>query len=65
MTSRGDVGEGIALKVGEIAPFGPHTPTRLFKLIGEENRDLFLQGRRAESLRHGHWGVRAPTIAES
>jgi hypothetical protein len=49
VTMRGNPGEGIALKVGETPPFGPHTPTRLFKLIGEEDRDLFLRGRRAES----------------
>jgi hypothetical protein len=40
---------GRAEKFGENPRFGPHTPPRLFKLIGEEDRELFLQGRRAES----------------
>jgi hypothetical protein len=39
---------GIVQKLGELPPFGPPTPTRLFKLVGEEDRELFLKGRRAE-----------------
>src|SRR5713226_2217044 len=35
-------------KLGEHPPFGPPTPPRLFKLVGEEDRELFLKGRRAE-----------------
>ena len=46
----GSDGKGIALKVGEIPPFGPHTPARVITLIGAD-RELFLQGRRAEN--HG------------
>ena len=37
-----------ARKLGEFPPFGPQTPTRLITLIGPD-RELFLQGRRAES----------------
>jgi len=36
-------------KLGENPPFGPPTPSRVFKLIGEEYRELFLQGRRSEN----------------
>lgn len=39
---------GSAMKLGEIPPFGPHTPARVITLIGPD-RDLFLQGRRAEN----------------
>jgi hypothetical protein len=35
------------MKLGEVPPFGPPTPARLISLIGPD-RDLFLQGRRAE-----------------
>lgn len=42
-------GTGNAYKFGELPPFGPRVPSRVFKLIGEENRELFLLGRRAES----------------
>jgi hypothetical protein len=45
---KGGAGEGIALKVGETPPFGPHTPARVITLIGGD-RELFLQGRRAEN----------------
>lgn len=38
---------GLIQKLGELPPFGPPTPYRVFKLIGEEYRELFLQGRRA------------------
>jgi len=40
---------GWVSKFGEIPPFGAHTPRRVFDLIGEEYRELFLQGRRAEN----------------
>src|SRR6266481_2877257 len=40
---------GSVQKLGENPPFGPPTPPRVFKLIGEEYRELFLQGRRAEN----------------
>jgi hypothetical protein len=36
-----------AAKFGEIPPFGPPTPTRLLKLLGDQ-RDIFLKGRRCE-----------------
>src|SRR5260370_41586577 len=49
VTMKGNAGDGIALKVVEIPTFGTHTPARLFKLIGEKDRDLFLQGRHTES----------------
>jgi hypothetical protein len=39
---------GWATKLGEIPPFGPHTPARLITLIGPD-RELFLKGRRAEN----------------
>ncbi len=39
---------GKAIKYGELPPFGPVIPARVITLIGP-NRDLFLQGRRAES----------------
>jgi hypothetical protein len=41
-------GRGTGLKLGQEPAFGPHTPARLLKLIGED-REIFLQGRRAES----------------
>lgn len=41
---------GSAMKLGEIPPFGPHMPARVITLIGPD-RELFLQGRRAEN--HG------------
>jgi hypothetical protein len=40
---------GLALKLGETPAFGPHVPSRVITLIGPD-RDLFLLGRRAESL---------------
>ena len=40
---------GWVTKFGEAPPFGAHTPRRVFDLIGEEYRELFLQGRRAEN----------------
>lgn len=38
---------GRVQKIGEIPPFGPPTPPRVMKLVGED-RELFLKGRRAE-----------------
>jgi hypothetical protein len=46
---KGNGTTGLMQKLGEHPPFGPHTPSRFFKLIGEEYRELFLQGRRAEN----------------
>ena len=43
-----DSNNGRAYKYGEMPPFGPHTPPRLNKLIGED-RGLFFKGRRSES----------------
>jgi len=40
---------GWITKFGEMPQFGGHTPRRVFDLIGEEYRELFLQGRRAEN----------------
>src|SRR5713226_3022609 len=42
-------GSGTAIKLGETPPFGPHVPSRVITLIGPD-RELFLLGRRAESL---------------
>ena len=39
---------GCILKIGEIPPFGPHTPPRLMRMI-QDDRELFLKGRRCES----------------
>src|SRR5712692_3615336 len=38
---------GLVQKLGEHPPFGPPTPPRVMKLVGED-RELFLKGRRAE-----------------
>jgi hypothetical protein len=46
---RGNGKTGLVQKLGENPPFGPPTPSRVFKLIGEEYRELFLQGRRSEN----------------
>jgi hypothetical protein len=35
-------------KIGELPPFGPHTPPRVISLIGPD-RETFLKGRRSES----------------
>ena len=43
---------GTAIKLGETPPFGPHVPSRVVTLIGPD-RELFLLGRRAESLGFG------------
>jgi hypothetical protein len=40
--------EGRCFKFGELPPFGPMTPPRLLKMLGD-NRDLFMKGRRCES----------------
>ncbi|MGB7848657.1 MAG: hypothetical protein WBL63_23795 [Candidatus Acidiferrum sp.] len=40
---------GWVTKLGEMPPFGTHTPRRICDLIGEDYRELFLQGRRAEN----------------
>jgi len=42
-------GGASAVKIGEWPPFGPRVPSRTISLIGPD-RDLFLKGRRAESL---------------
>lgn len=39
---------GEALKLGEYPGFGPHIPTKMFSLLGED-QELFHKGRRAES----------------
>jgi phosphohistidine phosphatase SixA len=39
---------GRAQKIGEIPPFGPHTPTRVISLIGPD-KELYLRGRRSEN----------------
>jgi hypothetical protein len=43
-----DGASGVAIKLGEIPPFGPHIPARVISLIGPD-RELFLRGRRAEN----------------
>jgi hypothetical protein len=43
-----DEGFGLAYKFGELPPFGPITPTRLLKLLGDQ-REFFLKGRRCEN----------------
>ena len=42
-------GCGEAVKLAERPVFGPPIPSRLLSLIGQESRDLFLKGRRAEN----------------
>jgi hypothetical protein len=39
---------GPVQKVGEYPAFSPPTPRRLFEMIGEDHREIFLKGRRAE-----------------
>lgn len=41
--------DALVTKMGEVPPFGPHTPPRLLKLLGSDG-ELFLKGRRAEVL---------------
>src|SRR5262249_10357285 len=45
----GDGTSGPAQKIGEYPTFSPPTPRRLFELIGEDHREMFLKGRRAEN----------------
>jgi hypothetical protein len=45
---KGISGAGAAMKYGELPEFGPPTPPRVITLIGPD-RDMFLQGRRAEN----------------
>ena len=42
-----DSQSGQAIKIGEVPPFGPPTPSRLVTLIGPD-RDMFFKGRRCE-----------------
>lgn len=44
-------GFGWVMKLGELPPFAPQVPSRVFELIGAD-RELFLQGRRCEF--HGY-----------
>ncbi len=39
---------GKAIKFGEWPPFGPRVPTKMIKLLGED-QEIFMKGRRAES----------------
>ena len=41
----GSKNSGTALKLGEAPPYGPPTPSRVMKLVGED-REPFLKGRR-------------------
>lgn len=43
-------GSGLVVKLGEWPQFGPKTPARLLRMLGDD-KELFLKGRRAES--HG------------
>jgi hypothetical protein len=45
---RHDAQSGVAQKYGENPSYGPPTPSRLIKIIGED-RDIFLKGRRCEN----------------
>lgn len=45
---RHDDHSGMAVKIGEVPPFGPPIPARLIRLLGAD-RELFLQGRRCEN----------------
>src|SRR3954471_5188569 len=40
---------GLCYKFGEYPVFGPPTPTRLMKLLGDDDRETFLKGRRCEN----------------
>ena len=42
------IGFGLIEKLGEFPAFGPSTPARLMRML-QNNRDLFLKGRRCES----------------
>jgi hypothetical protein len=48
LSSPSKEGKSTVVKIGELPPFGPHTPPRVITLIGPD-RDLFLRGRRAET----------------
>jgi hypothetical protein len=39
---------GRSIKLGEWPPFGPRVPTKMIKLLGED-QEIFMKGRRAES----------------
>jgi hypothetical protein len=43
----GESSDGLCAKIYQEPPFGNPIPKRLFELIGESNRDAFLQARRA------------------
>jgi hypothetical protein len=45
-------GKDLVIKIGEIPAFGPPVPPRLISMIGS-NRELFLKGRRSETLNLG------------
>jgi hypothetical protein len=40
---------GVVQKIGEYPTFSPPIPRRLFELIGQGHREMFLKGRRAEN----------------
>ena len=40
---------GQVYKYGELPPFGPPTPARLLRILGSEEKDYYLKGRRAEN----------------
>jgi hypothetical protein len=48
VTSEEDEAIGMAFKFGERPAFGPPTPTRMLKLLGDQ-REIFLKGRRCEN----------------
>lgn len=48
IASSADKTNGVFTKLGEHPPYGPITPTRLLKLLGDQ-REMFLQGRRCEN----------------
>jgi hypothetical protein len=47
-TAKGENEDAVVMKLGELPPFGPHTPPRMLRFI-QPDIDLFLKGRRAES----------------
>lgn len=44
----GDGKSGVVQKIGEYPPYSPITSRKIYDLIGENHRQLFLKGRRAE-----------------
>lgn len=48
MLANRDDTNGVFTKLGEHPPYGPITPTRLLKLLGDQ-REIFLRGRRCEN----------------